>query len=300
MNDGGEIAFHGKSEYLELDCPHRIVYTQWFTDEEGNISRHPFGPHWREKMHTTVELAEEAPDRTRVTVTWAIHGAATPEKVEEFDREKGGLTQGWMGSFEKLEAMLEEAHQRGWCRARDQDYVLHTNAASLTRIIRACRYPRLVAAGIVPCLPSMPAISDMHRADGPQTNRPDTGWDGMTSMRRVALGIIIAGVTSSVAMACGGSGGDPTDPGPSNDHTITASSALAFGPATLTVKVGDVVTFDFGSVAHNVFFDAKEGAPPDITGQNANVSVQRTLATAGTYHYICHIHPSMQGTIVVQ
>jgi len=41
------------------------------------------------------------------------------------------------------------------------------------------------------------------------------------------------------------------------------------------------VTFAFGSVAHNVFFDQQTGAPADIDGLNANVSVQRTFATRG-------------------
>jgi len=30
------------------------------------------------------------------------------------------------------------------------------------------------------------------------------------------------------------------------------------------------------------------------------VSVTRTFATAGTYAYTCHIHPSMQATVVVR
>jgi plastocyanin len=53
-------------------------------------------------------------------------------------------------------------------------------------------------------------------------------------------------------------------------------------------------------VAHNVFFDQHAGAPADIDGLNANVSVQRTFTTPGTYHYSCHIHPSMTGTVTVQ
>ena len=103
--------------------------------------------------------------------------------------------------------------------------------------------------------------------------------------------------------ACGNSyGGNVTGTNGSNgsnDLTVTADANLTFTPATLTVKPGDVVTFDFGSVAHNVFFDPATGVPGDIAGDNANKSVERTFSTAGTFHYVCHIHPFMTGTVVV-
>ena len=73
-----------------------------------------------------------------------------------------------------------------------------------------------------------------------------------------------------------------------------------FTPDTVAVKVGSTVTFAFGSVVHDVFFDAANGAPADIGGTNANVSVGRTFTTAGTYTYTCHIHPFMHGTVIVQ
>ncbi len=100
-----------------------------------------------------------------------------------------------------------------------------------------------------------------------------------------------------LAYGCGSNGvNSPTPPA----NTVAATPSLAFTPATLTVNTGDPVTFAFGSVPHNVFFDAQAGVPGDIPGTNANVSISRTFATAGTYSYTCHIHPSMHGMVVVR
>ena len=106
--------------------------------------------------------------------------------------------------------------------------------------------------------------------------------------------------TVLLAYGCGsGNGGGVTSPTPPS-NTVAATASLAFTPATLTVNAGDAVTFAFGSVAHNVFFNSQAGVPADIQGTNANVSIARTFTTAGTYSYTCHIHPSMQGMVVVQ
>src|SRR5438445_8749275 len=107
-----------------------------------------------------------------------------------------------------------------------------------------------------------------------------------------------------MAMACGSNGygtaAPPPPPPPPPGNTVAATPSLTFTPATLTVNIGDAVTFAFGSVPHNVFFTQQAGAPADIAGSNANVSVTRTFATAGTYAYTCHIHPSMQATVEVR
>jgi plastocyanin len=100
------------------------------------------------------------------------------------------------------------------------------------------------------------------------------------------------------AYGCGSSG-DVSGPDPAGGNTVNATPSLTFTPPTLTVNAGETVMFAFGSVPHNVFFAAQAGAPDNIEGTNANVSIQRSFATAGTYDYTCHIHPSMHGTVVV-
>jgi len=103
---GGGIQFYGRAEYREVRKPDRLVYTQQFCDEKENIARHPGAPTWPETMLTTVELAAESPELTRVTVTWQPEGAFTPEELQAFIDERTGMTQGWTGSFDKLEAVV--------------------------------------------------------------------------------------------------------------------------------------------------------------------------------------------------
>src|SRR5947208_14058821 len=116
--------------------------------------------------------------------------------------------------------------------------------------------------------------------------------------------LVLATLAGALMAACGSNGygtaAPPPAPPPPPPNTVAATPSLTFTPATLTVNVGDVVTFAFGSVPHNVFFTQQAGAPADIAGNNANVSFARTFATAGSYAYTCHIHPSMHATVVVR
>ena len=121
----------------------------------------------------------------------------------------------------------------------------------------------------------------------------------LTRTTRLKFSLLTGVLIATYACSGSGGGGDVTAPPPSG-NTVNATPSLAFSPATITVNAGDVVTFVFGSVAHNVFFDPVAGAPANIDGNNANVSTPRTFPTAGTFPYTCHIHPSMHGTIVVQ
>ena len=107
MTNGKDVAMYGRIHYLSFERPHRLTYTQEFCDANEKISRHPFAPTWPAQMLTVVTLTEEGPDQTRVTVQWEPHGDFTSEELKTFIAARPGMTQGWTGSFDKLEAHLD-------------------------------------------------------------------------------------------------------------------------------------------------------------------------------------------------
>ena len=115
--------------------------------------------------------------------------------------------------------------------------------------------------------------------------------------------ILITYAVAALAMACSSTyAGSSNNPGgaPPMAATVSATSANAFTPANVAIGVGGTVTFSFGDVAHNVFFDnSPAGAPDAIPGANANTMQARTFNTPGTFEFDCHIHPGMKGTVIV-
>lgn len=105
MTAANGMVMHGRVTYLALERPHRIVYTQQFCDESEQVIGAPFFPHWPRTMLTTVELVSETPDRTRVSLRWEPQDA-TAADIAEFVKQRGGMTMGWTGSFDKLEALV--------------------------------------------------------------------------------------------------------------------------------------------------------------------------------------------------
>jgi plastocyanin len=73
---------------------------------------------------------------------------------------------------------------------------------------------------------------------------------------------------------------------------------MAFSPDTLTVKVGDKVTWtNQDTVGHSATADDKSFDTGVIAqGQSGSI----TFSKAGTYSYHCSIHPNMQAKIIVQ
>lgn len=103
---GAHGTMHVRAEYLALEAPRRLVYTQQFVDAREQPAAAPGAETWPALLSTTVLLAEESPEHTRVTVTCEPLGAPSTAEVEAFLRERPGMTLGWTGSFDTLEDRL--------------------------------------------------------------------------------------------------------------------------------------------------------------------------------------------------
>jgi uncharacterized protein YndB with AHSA1/START domain len=82
----------------------KLVWVNSFSDEHGNLRRHPFNPDWPGELLTTVTFAETA-GKTTVTIHWSpINPTDTERKTfaDNFD----SMNQGWGGSLDVLAEYL--------------------------------------------------------------------------------------------------------------------------------------------------------------------------------------------------
>lgn len=80
-----------------------------------------------------------------------------------------------------------------------------------------------------------------------------------------------------------------------NVHQITIKN-FAFNPAIITIKKGDTVNWtNEDSTSHKV-----TGPGFDSGTLSSGKSFSYTFKDAGSYDYVCSIHPSIKAKIVVQ
>jgi plastocyanin len=84
-----------------------------------------------------------------------------------------------------------------------------------------------------------------------------------------------------------------------DDAAIKISAKdFMFSPVTVTVKAGSTVTWtNLDDEPHTVFSDAGLFRSSALDTKD---SFSYKFDKAGTYHYLCTIHPRMVGTIVVE
>ena len=89
-------------------------------------------------------------------------------------------------------------------------------------------------------------------------------------------------------------------PAPKAKKSASASVTMGdlfFSPSSVTVAVGDTVTWrNTGQAPHNATADDGSFKTPNL---NNGQSASETFDQAGTFSYICTIHPQMKGTVRV-
>jgi len=110
--------------------------------------------------------------------------------------------------------------------------------------------------------------------------------------------LLLAVVVVPVLLAsCGGASSSPATPPVPNTVTV---ADFAYSPDSITVHVGDTVTWAFHQpeAPHNVvaltgpvLFNS--GAP------QGKGTFAVPFTQPGTYTYICQVHPTMKGTVIV-
>jgi uncharacterized protein YndB with AHSA1/START domain len=111
MRDGSGRVMWAKFVYREVAAPERLVWVHSFSDEAGGLTRHPLSATWPLELLTTVTFEARPGNKTNVTLRWSPINA-TAEEQSTFDAAQSGMTRGWTGSFERLDAYLAAALQR--------------------------------------------------------------------------------------------------------------------------------------------------------------------------------------------
>jgi amicyanin len=91
-------------------------------------------------------------------------------------------------------------------------------------------------------------------------------------------------------------GGSQAPAAPAGPNEVNIDN-FAFAPATLTVKAGTTVTWTNKDEDPHTVVDNGGAFRSEALGSGGTYSF--TFPTAGTFDYICSVHPFMHGSVVV-
>lgn len=100
----GQHVMWGKFVYQEVQPPEKLVYVQSFSDEQGNIIRAPFNPHWPLEILNIMTLEEQDGVTTMTLQGGPVN--ASDEEMKAFNGMAPMVAQGFEGTFEQLDHYL--------------------------------------------------------------------------------------------------------------------------------------------------------------------------------------------------
>ena len=123
-------------------------------------------------------------------------------------------------------------------------------------------------------------------------------------MQRLTI-ILGSLVLAAVVAACGGASAAVPSGAPAGDTVTVVAKDLTFSQPAVSVKAGETL---------DIAFDNQDGAPhniaiSDASGKNVfkgdivsgtTVTYHVPALAAGTYAFLCEVHPDMKGTITAR
>jgi uncharacterized protein YndB with AHSA1/START domain len=97
----------GKWTFREIAAPERLVFVSSFSDKEGGVTPNPFMADWPLEVLSTITFTEQDGKTTLTMRGVPINATETERKnfIAAFD----GMTKGWKGTLDELEAYLATA-----------------------------------------------------------------------------------------------------------------------------------------------------------------------------------------------
>lgn len=93
-----------KFVYSEIVPMEKIVYTSFFSDEEGNIVRAPFDANWPLETLNTMTLVEDEGKTTIRMIVLPV--STTEEEIKTIEASKEVIREGFTGTFKQLAEYL--------------------------------------------------------------------------------------------------------------------------------------------------------------------------------------------------
>ena len=129
----------------------------------------------------------------------------------------------------------------------------------------------------------------------------------------LALGLVVAGCGGDDDDGGNGGGGDAAETeqpagdgaeaedggGGGGGGTEVSMESIKFVPDSVTIAPGDTVTWvNNDTVDHDVTGDGFKSG--DAGGMANGDTFEHTFPDAGTFDYVCTVHPGMEGTVEVE
>jgi plastocyanin len=116
--------------------------------------------------------------------------------------------------------------------------------------------------------------------------------------------LLPATLLTVIALAGCGGDSDEAAPGAGGDEAAPPKGTvfmqdIQFKPKSITVKVGDTVTWvNRESIEHDVVAESEPKLKSELFGEGGKYQYEATKA--GTIDYVCTVHPGMDGTLVIE